>query len=533
MTCGEYLIRFLLSQDVRVGFGIPGALNAHLYEAMRALSGEFRHVLVRHELGGGWMADGFARARNDVGVVFTVPGPGATHAASAVAGAYTECSRLLAISAGPATSLRGELRRDLFHGLDQQRLFAPITKWTAAVRSPGELPELLGEAFYHLRRGRPGPVHLEIPSDLFGRDAGSAPLPGFITAPPAAPDAARVHEAAAALRSARRPLLLAGDGVLHAGASEALGALASTLRAPVVTTVMGKGALPEDHPWSLGDSNSPAGAAAYPEHDLLLAVGARFVQVDTRWRWFTRPRRLVHLDADAREIGRVYPAEVGLVGDVRVALEQLQAALRESPGGRSGWDERFPPLKRTSDAREAHWLFPALREALPREAIVAWDVSQPGFLARREWPTYEPYTHLYTGVYVAMGFGLPAAIGAKLARPERPVCVVTGDACFQMTQAELATAVQSEVPLVIVLINDGGYCQIRAHQDREFNGRRHEVDLVNPDFLALAAAYGVPARRVTTAEALTAAVGAAVASGRLSLVELAVPPDYLPPDYGR
>src|SRR5579883_1156343 len=158
MTGGEIVLRFLLSQDVRVGFGIPGALNAHLYDALHQLRGEFRHVLVRHELGGAWMADGFARARNEVGVAFTVPGPGATHAASAIAGAYTDCSRVLLLSSQSESKLRGEFRRDLFHGLDQQRLFAPITKWNAAVHSAGEIPEILTEAFHHLRRGRPGPV---------------------------------------------------------------------------------------------------------------------------------------------------------------------------------------------------------------------------------------------------------------------------------------------------------------------------------------------------------------------------------------
>jgi len=533
VTAGEYLIRFLIQQDVRVGFGIPGALNAHLYEAMRRMQGEFRHVLVRHELGGAWMADGFARARNEVGVVFTVPGPGCTHASSAVAGAYTECSRLLLVSAGPAAALRGELRRDLFHGLDQQRLFAPITKWTAAVRRAEELPEVLAEAFRHLRRGRPGPVHLEIPSDLFGREVGELAVPPFVAVDGVRPDGCAVADAAHLLKTARRPLILAGDGVLHSAAADALGTLAGVLRAPVITTVMGKGALPEDHPWSLGDANSPAGSAAYPQHDALLAVGARFVQVDTRFRWFSPPRRLVHLDADARELGRVFASEVGIAADVRLGLEALTAAIAREPGDRSGWDEAFPDLKRISDAREAHWLFPAIRAGLPRDAIVVWDVSQPGFLARREWITYEPGTHVYTGVYVAMGFGLPTALGAKLARPERPVCVVTGDACFQMTLPELGTAVQNGIPITVLLINDGGYCQIRAHQDREFSGNRHEVDLVNPDFQALARAYGIPATRVTTGDALTSSLQEAVRSGELSLVELEVPQDYLPPHYGR
>ncbi|HEU4752357.1 MAG TPA: thiamine pyrophosphate-binding protein, partial [Armatimonadota bacterium] len=171
MTGGEIVLRCLMEQGLKLGFGIPGALNAHLYDALHRVPG-FRHILVRHELGGAWMADGCARVTNDVGVAFTVPGPGATHAASAVAGAYTDCSRLLLISSQSETRFAGELRRDLFHGLDQQRLFAPITKWSAAVRRADQIAPVMAEAFRHLYRGRPGPVHVEIPADVLGTEAG-------------------------------------------------------------------------------------------------------------------------------------------------------------------------------------------------------------------------------------------------------------------------------------------------------------------------------------------------------------------------
>lgn len=519
MTGGELVLRFLLGQGVDTGFGIPGALNAHLYDGLPRVP-EFRHVLVRHELGGAWMADGFARARNEVGVAFTVPGPGATHAASAVAGAYTDCSRLLLISSQSERRFRGELRRDLFHGLDQQRLFAPITKWTGSVERADQLPERLSEAFHHLRRGRPGPVQLEIPADVFGEEAGEPELPGFIRAAVAAPDAEAVRRAAAVLRSARRPVIWAGAGVLHAGATEALGRVASRLRAPVVTSVLGKGALPEEHPYSLGDSNSTAGSAAYGEHDALVAVGTRFVQVDTRWPWFSPPRRLVHVDADAREIGRVFPAEVGLAADPRLALEALERELATDAGDRSGWDERLPELKAGSDGRERSPILAALHRALPREALVSFDVCVPGFLSRKEWLATTPNGYFYPGVYVGMGFGLPVGIGAKLARPERPVCVVAGDGGFQMTMAELGTAAQLGVPLVVVVVNDAGLTLIRRVQDREFGGRRCEVDLANPDFSAVARAYGIEAERVHSPEALETAAASAAARGTLSLIEL-------------
>lgn len=519
MTGGEIVLRFLLEQGVNTGFGIPGALNAHLYDALHQQR-EFRHVLVRHELGGAWMADGFARAGNDVGVAFTVPGPGATHAASAVAGAYTDCSRLLLISSQSESSLRGEFRRDLFHGLDQQRLFAPITKWSAAVRSAGDIPGVLAEAFHHLRRDRPGPVQVEIPADVLGADGGNPEFPGRIQPPSLRPSPHQIRQAVEALQHAERPLIFAGDGILHAGASDALGELATALRAPVVTTVMGKGALPEDHAWSLGDSNSAAGSTAWGEHDLVLALGVRFVQVDTRWPWFFPPRRLVHVDADARELGRVYPAEVALAGDPDpTLLRTLAAAFQEQSGTRTGWDTRFPQLKAKSDGRAVDPLLGALREALPKDTLVSFDVCVPGFLSRKDWFSYYPHAYFYPGVYVGMGFGLPVGIGAKLARPERPVCVVAGDGGFQMTMAELGTAAQQGLPLVVVVVNDAGLTLIRRVQDREFAGRRCEVDLANPDFVAVASAYGIPAERVDSPAALQEAVSRGLTRGRLSFVE--------------
>lgn len=518
MTGGEYVLRFLVAQGVKTGFGIPGALNAHLYDALPRVPA-FRHVLVRHELGGAWMADGFARARNEVGVAFTVPGPGATHAASAVAGAYTDCSRLLLLSSQSETQLRGEFRRDLFHGLDQQRLFAPITKWSAAVHHARELPEVLAEAFHHLRRGRPGPVQVEIPADVFGQEL-DAPEPEWIPATVVPPAPADLERLASALSTARRPLIWAGGGVLHSEGSAALGALAERLGAPVVTSVLGKGALPEDHPWSLGDSNSEAGSAAYAQHDLLLAIGTRFTQVDTRWLWFFPPRRLVHLDADARELGRQFPTDTGVACDPRLGMEALLERLPRAEAG--GWEPHLPELRNRRDEYKPAPVLAALRGALPAGALVSFDVCLPGFLSRKDWFAREPHGYFYPGVYVGMGFGLPVGLGAKLARPDRPVCVVAGDGGFQMTMAELGTAAQAGIAAVVVVVNDGGLTLIRRVQDRDFSGRRVEVDLANPDFTALAAAYGIASRLVTTPEELETAVAEEVSRDRLALIELRV-----------
>ncbi len=522
MTGGDVVVRTLLQQGVGTAFGIPGALNAHLYDALLRPGPDgqlLRHILVRNELGGAWMADGWARASNDVGVAFTVPGPGASHAVSAVAGAYTECSRLLLVTSQSESQWRGELRRDLFHGLNQERLFAPITRWNARVERADEIGEVLREAFRVLRTGRPGPVHVEIPADVLGHRVGLPCPAGRIQPVRRQPAPGEALRAAALLREARRPLILAGDGVIHSGAEWELARLASVLRAPVITTVLGKGALDERHPWSLGDSNSVVGSQAYGEHDLLLAAGVRFVQTDTRWGWFTPPRRLVHVDADARELGRVFPAEAALWADPGLLLSELADHLTQNPGDRSGWDQLLPQIRAAHPPGARHPLLRTLAEALPTEVRAVFDVCVPGFHSRTEWPVTGPAACLYPGVYVGMGFGLPVGIGAQLATPLRPVCVIAGDGGFQMTLQELGTVAQYGIPLLVVVANDAGLTLIRRVQDRDFGGRRSEVELRNPDFAALAGSYGIEANATRELDEVAQMAKSWAASPRPLLVE--------------
>lgn len=517
MTGAEAIARGLAAQGVQVVFGIPGALNGALYDALRAHRETLRHILVRHECGGAFMADGYARASGDVGVCLCVPGPGATHATSGIAGAYTDCAAVLLITTSSETKWRGQPRRNLFHGLDQQALFAPITKWSARAECSEEIPALLAEAFRQLRHGRPGPAHLEIPADLLTGEAGEAvPARVMRDRTPADPEA--VARAATALLRARHPLILAGAGVLHSGAWEALADIATTLRAPVITTIQGKGALSDEHPWSLGDMNSPSGRAAWPLADRVFAVGCRFAQTDTRWPWFGPPPGLVHLDADPAEVGRAYPAEVGLVGDVDTVLRQLLPHLRAGNSAAT-WETVLPRL-RAEDTGKRHPILKALEAAVGPDIIAAFDVCVPGYHSRWDWPAHAPRSYLYPGVYVGMGYGLPAAIGAQLARPDCPVIAVCGDGGFQMTMPELGTAIQEEIPVVVVVVNDEGLTLIRRVQDQQFGGRRFAVDLKNPSFTDLARAYGIEATAVREPEALTEAVRAALVRRRPALIEV-------------
>jgi acetolactate synthase-1/2/3 large subunit len=543
VTGGELVVRTLAAQRVRHVFGIPGALNAGLYDAL-ARQSAVDHVLVRHELGAAWMADGYARASGEVGVCVTVPGPGATHAASGIAGAYTDCVPVLLLASQSETRWEGQPTRDLFHGLDQVALFAPITKWCGAVRGPDEIGPTLARAFWELRNGRPGPVMVAIPADVLA-GAAAGEVPAYVE--PERPTAVErdAERAAGLLRAAARPLLLADDGVLHASAWGELAELAERLGAPVLTTIQGKSSLSEDHPGSLGDMNSPAGQAAYPLADVVFAIGSRFAQTDIRWPWFSPPPRLIHLDADATEIGRLYPAEIGLVGDTCAVLRQmLQAGDWElgvgswgpinaappltfpnpTPNSQfltpsSGWADHWTELRRLHQERAGLPLLSALRRALPPEALVAFDVCVPGYRSRWEWPIYGPRSYFYPGVYVGMGYGLPAALGARVATG-RPTLAVCGDGGFQMTMAELGTMAQHELPVVVVVVNDAGLTLIRHVQDREYGGRRFAVDLKNPEFAALARAYGIAAERVTDPTAAAAAVGAALQRGEPALIEL-------------
>jgi acetolactate synthase-1/2/3 large subunit len=522
VTGGDLVVRCLAAQGVRHVFGIPGALNAGLYDAL-ARQPAVEHVLVRHELGAALMADGYARASGDVGVCVTVPGPGATHAASGIAGAYTDCVPVLLLASRPETRWEGQPTRNLFHGLDQAAVFTPITKWSGTVRRPEEITPTLERAFRELRNGRPGPVMVDVPADVLAGPA-QGEVPPRVVSEPRPADQAAVERAAALLHAAERPLFLVDDGVLHASAWQELAGLATCLGAPAVTTIQGKSACREDHPFSLGDMNSPAGQAAYPLADVVFAVGCRFAQTDIRWPWFTEPRRLIHLDADPTEVGRLYATEVGLIGDARSVLRQMLDALPPVPGTpevepNSGWRPHWEELRRKHRERDRLPLLEALRRAVPLDGLVAFDVCLPGYRSRWEWPIVHPRSYFYPGVYVGMGYGLPAAIGAHVATG-KPTVAVCGDGGFQMTMAELGTMVQHALPVVVLVVNDGGLTLIRQIQDRMYDGRRFAVDLRNPSFAALAQAYGIAAEQVDDPGAAAAAVGRALERGTPALVEL-------------
>ncbi|HSB81356.1 MAG TPA: thiamine pyrophosphate-binding protein [Candidatus Methylomirabilis sp.] len=528
MTVAEYLVRFLAAQGIRVIFGMPGGHTLPVYDAL-ARQRRVRHVLARHELGAALMADGYARASGEVGVCLVTSGPGVTNALTGIGVAHGDSIPVLLLSSQvPCAGVGRE--GGYFHEMDQLAATAPLTKWNARADKAGDVPGLLAEGFRRLRSGRPRPVHVEVPADVLAQPC-EGPIERIQGSPSPAPEAEAIRRAAELLAFAERPLILAGGGAV--GATRELLALAKTLRAPVVTTAMGKGVVPETHPLSAGLTwrditpdllgmerlFSPLLVRA----EVLLAVGCRFTQLATGNWAMPMPARLVHADVDPTVIGRRYEAAVSIVADAAEALSALSCAVRETarPRRSTAWTQEAvgaraarPPLRPFVET---------LRQVLPPEAMVVVDVVRIAYPVLGEFPVSRPRSVMSSVGFFAMGHGLPGAIGAKLAFPRRPVVAVAGDGGFLMTGQELATAVQADIPVVSLVVNDGSLTAIRNLQDKHY-GRRFAVDLKNPDFAAFARAFGALGLVVRRPADLAAALRRALGAHRPALLDLRYTP---------
>jgi len=528
MTGGQAVVAALQAEGVRTAFGIPGMHTLHLYDALRTTP-TIRHFTTRHEQGAAFMADGYARATGEPGVCLAITGPGATNTLTALGNAYCDSSPVFCITSEIATGHIGQ-GYEVFHEVrDQLGLFAGVTAWNERAASVAEIPGAVHRAMVSLRTGRPRPAHLEIPIDvLAATGAVEIAAPAAVERPAA--DPGQVAAAAALLARARFPLIYAGGGVNSPGASAALVSLAERLGAPVLTTFTGKGAIPEDHPLSLGCGPWRRGLIAdyLARADLLLVVGARLAQVETRDWTLPLPKTLVHVDIDPTVIGRHYPATVGVVGDAWRALEQITAALKgsaahpaPSPAAEiAQWQAaRFARARLQGDP--GFGFMAAVRAVLARDAIVANDAALANGWTSEHLPSYTPRSVLFPSGFAALGFALPAALGAKIAFPERQVVAVCGDGGFLFTAQELATAVQYGLAVVVLVFNDGSYGSIARLQQAHF-GAAFAADLVNPDFVRLAEAFGAWAAWADTPQALGSALGAALRAGRPALIEVPV-----------
>jgi acetolactate synthase-1/2/3 large subunit len=521
-TGGEWVVEALAAEGVRHVFGIPGVHNLAIYDALLRRPA-LTHVLARHEAGAAFMADGYARATGEPGVVIVTTGPGATFTLTPLAESYAGSVPVVVVMSDVASHLLGRDLGALHEVPNQIECFRPVTRWAEAVTDTAAIPGALAGGFALLRSGRPGPIALSIPNDLLAARAEGETRAGGGRRPPCHVD--DVREAARLLAGAARPLLVAGGGVVAAGAAEELRALARRLGAPVITTVMGRGAIGERDP--LFHSVLPdrrRTADALHAADVILAVGCRFGHRSVE-KLDAAPgphQTLVHLDLDPGVIGRMFKAQLGVVGDARDGLAGILAAL--GPGApATGWDRpwlaalRTEPGPRYTPALAA--LVDGLRSALADDAVVVCDQTGLAYWLEWRFPVLAPRTFLYPVGSATLGYGVPAAIGARIGRPDRPVLCVVGDGGFLYSVNELATAVKYGVQVVVLVLNDGRYGAIKWLQERLF-GRWGEADLVNPDFPALARAFGCRGERLADAGALPAALHAAFAASGPSVLEL-------------
>jgi len=530
-TAGRAVLETIRGYGVTAVFGIPGTHNLEFYRPLADLG--FRVVTNRHEQGSGYGADGWAQQTGLPGVVITTSGPGLQNAMSAVGTAFCESRPLIVLSPGVARGAEFADVGTLHETKDASAMVGAIAEWSRRVGSAAEAVAAVHEAFALFRTGRPRPVHIEVPLDVLEAPAGvpaadrrPRPLPA-----PEGGDTAAVAEAAALLATAERPVIVAGGGATRAGA--ALTALAERLGAPVLTTLNGKGAVDEHHPLALGANLRLAAARAVAEEaDVLLVVGSKLGEAELWAPRLEARGAVVRVDIAAAQLAKNLEPAAGIRGDARAVLERILDALPATVSPPRALDEVraaiLQEIRETAPATVA--LAEEIASALPEDAIVAGDSSQIVYLAlanvlRRSGP----HALLYTPTYATLGYGLPAAIGARVAQPERPVVAVVGDGALMFAVNEIVTAVEQRLDLTIVCVDNGGYAEIRQNEvDRGMTPVG--VDLVQPDWPALARAFGAHGERVDAVDELAPAIRAAIAAGGVRLVHVVQPAPHPAPE---
>lgn len=518
MTTGaDVLVDCLYQHGVRVLFGMPGSHSTSIYDAI-ARHGKIRTILIRNEQAGAFAADGYARVTGQPGVICTTAGPGATNALSGIAEAWADSMPVLLLT-GQVNHDRLHQECGNYHEIDLEGIFRPCTKYVATLTANERLGEILDQAFEALTTGRRRPAALILPQDLMAAPASasiSAKLPRGPVSRAARP-LPQLYQAVSLLVRAQRPILLAGGGAVWADAGPEVHALARQLACPIITTLNGKGIVDERDPLSLGHARSFKARVALPEADLLVALGCRFTEVFTWFRTLEFPKTILQVDLDPEQIGMNYPVALGIVADIKATLQQLLEALpKETP---RGW-HRILPRAHAAERVRPEWLIDTLRAELPENGVVFTDASEMGYRMHFDYPAYGVRTFFYPSNYIALGWGVPAALGAAVALSDRPVVSVSGDGGFLMTAQELATAVRYRLKLIALVHNDAAYGAIRNIQRSKHESRYLDTDLNNPDFVKVADAYGVPGARAANVDALRQALRVALERTGPSLIEV-------------
>ncbi len=519
------IVQALKEADVSTIFGIPSIHNIGLYESLRH-EPSIQHIGCRHEAGATHMADGYARASGGLGVIVSSTGPGAGFTVSALQEAWGSCSPVLMITTNIDAAKIGQ-GLGVLHELEEQTsLFRTITKEVIVAQADDDLYALARRAISFAQAGRPGPVCLEVPTDLMAgeaRAAASAPRDSAPASPSLPP---RLDEAVAILRNAKQPLILAGTDASRADIAGDLQALAEALCAPVITNTPGKGVVPEDHALAFGNAaRKLVVKEIVPGCDAAVVIGSRLREVDAKRRGLALPEQLIHVDWDERWISKNYPAAVPLVGDITTITRALRNQLEGEPytGPRQ---ERIASWRREADAeierltqeRAELQSLQAIRAVLPRDSALVIDNTQLGYWAEYFYPSYRANGIIGAKGSGLLGFSFPAAIGVKLARPDTPVVGLIGDGGFLYTAQELATCVRHDVGFPLVVVNDNAFGVIDYLQRTAYQAA-YQAQLTNPDFLAFAAAFGVSATRVHSPAELQSALDRTLASGEMHLIE--------------
>jgi thiamine pyrophosphate-dependent acetolactate synthase large subunit-like protein len=532
-TGAHLLIESLLEEGVEVLFGIPGVGTLPVYDAFLDHP-QLRHIEVRHEQGAVFMADGYSRASTGIGVAFTSNGPGALNTVTAMATAFNDSVPLLhLVSENPA-----EVRRKgkgHFHDIsDQFGVFRPVTGFTSQVSLADEIPVAINSAFFALRNRRPRPALVEIANEALNTGSAAGTPPAAESRTPLI-DLRSLEQAAEIIASASRPLVWAGGGVATPEASRALLAVVERLGAPVITTQKGKGAIGADHPLHLGNwANEQPVRDLISSCDVLLAVGSRFSYFPTGGWSLRLPDRIVQIDIDPAEIGRNYRVEAGVVGDAGDALAAINRGLDRLGHQPLPWrdDEVAKVIGRITEAVGSPIeieVLDQMRAALPNESLVFNDPTTIAFWARSHWRSDRPRTWFVPSGFGTLGYAMPAAIGAKVARPDTPSVAVIGDAGVMFTIQDLMTAVQEQVAVIVIVFNDEGYGVERRHQDHLY-GRRSGVDIRPPDFVALAESFGARGILVDDHSRVGETIASVLDSVGPTLIE--VPNRFSHPGYG-
>jgi len=518
MTGGEILVKCLEEQGVDIVFGYPGGAILPVYDAL--YDADIRHILTRHEQGAAHAADGYARASGRPGVCLATSGPGATNLVTGIATAAMDSVPLVAFTGQVPTSLIG---RDAFQEANITGITMPITKHNFLVKDVRQLARTVKEAFHIATTGRPGPVLVDLPRDVTAskipyEDPGPIRLRGY--RPPREGNPVQVKRAVALMVQAERPVIYAGGGVISSGASEELRLLAEKLLAPVTTTLMGLGAFPGDHPLSLGMlgmHGTKYANYAVSACDLLIAIGARFDdRVTGKVESFAPEAKIIHIDIDAAEIGKNVRVDVPIVGDVKLVLRQILEILDARPN--PAWQEKVARLKKEypltykENGLKPQAVVRGIYEVTGGKARITTEVGQNQMWAAQFYTFTRPRTFISSGGLGTMGFGFPAAIGVQVACPDEIVFDIAGDGSIQMNIQELATAVNYELPVNVAILNNGYLGMVRQWQELFYNRRYAYTELLNPDFVKLAEAYGAEGILVEKPAEIRPALEQAIAS---------------------